>query len=100
MDIFQFIFQPSVFIILLPVLLIVSTMAVFSLLRQDRKNNGLREELNKEVCAKERLEKRVAQLEAEAVRLNNDLDVKTQMYNGLKDQYEELEKDFDRVNKV
>jgi hypothetical protein len=45
-----------------------------------------------------RLKQEAMDLRLEVGRLKEDSAVKTQMYGGLKEQYDELEKDFEKLN--
>lgn len=53
--------------------------------------------LKKENVNKITLEKKLQELQGQSVRLNKDLSLKTQMYDGLKGQYDELERDMEKL---
>jgi len=88
MNIINYLFQPIGFIVAVCVLLALSGVVILSLLRQDKELNKLGE-----------LEKKEAAARQELVKSKEETSLKDQMYNGLKGQYDELEKDVEKMAK-
>lgn len=93
-----FILEPVVFWGILGVLFIVSILTAFLLFRRDAKYGKITKSLDEASSTKATLEEQIKSLQTEVVKLNNDLAVEKQMYNGLKGQYDELEKDCEKIN--
>lgn len=98
MNIISQIFQPPIFIGVLAVLALAAAIVVFLSFRQDNKNKSLSVLLKEEISAKDELSKKVKILQDELAKVKGELALKTQMYDGLKGQYAELENDFEKLN--
>lgn len=98
MAIFAFIFTPHFFIGLFVVLTTLSVVAALYGLEYDRRHKKLKMQLKDGQALNLQLFEKAGKLEQELSRLKEDLAVKSQMYDGLKEQYSELEKDFDKIN--
>jgi predicted nuclease with TOPRIM domain len=97
MEIIAYLLQPMIFFEIVAVLIVISTVVMFSLIRQERKYKELDGLLKKEIAAKEELENKHKDLQNELRNLRNELNTKDQMHEGLKGQYNELEKDFEKL---
>jgi peptidoglycan hydrolase CwlO-like protein len=86
--------NPVVFFALLFILLSIFMLVIRSVSDQDKKSQDV---VNKAVSEKDTLEKGLKQLQEEIGRLNSELSLKTQMFEGLKGQYDELEKDYEKL---
>lgn len=56
------------------------------------------EVLKKEVTSRDEFNKKIKTLQDEVTKLNKELSLKNQMYEGLKGQYDELEKSFEKTS--
>lgn len=83
----SFIFNPTVFFSILLGLFVISMFVAFNVLREGKK----------ETVAKNELEKNVGNLQQEIEKLKKELSLKEELYQGLKGQYDELEKDIERL---
>lgn len=88
MNIINYLFQPVGFIAAVCVLSALAAFIIFSLLRQDKKLSKLGELEKKESAARQELAKS-----------KEESSLKDKMYNGLKGQYDELEKDAEKMSK-
>ena len=88
MDILNYLFQPIGFIAAVCVLFALAAFVIFSLLRQDKELKKLNELEQKEAAARQEL-----------VKTKEESALKDKMYNGLKGQYDELEKDAEKMSK-
>jgi len=88
MNIINYLFQPVGFIAAVCVLSALAAFIIFSLLRQDKKLSKLGELEQKESAARQELAKS-----------KEESSLKDKMYNGLKGQYDELEKDAEKMSK-
>lgn len=87
MSIAAYFLNPLYFFSLLGILFLASIlMAVSSLLDYRRKT-----------ATQGELSAKIANLQGEVEKLKSELSVRGQMYDGLKGQYEELEKDFEKI---
>ncbi|HTY44791.1 MAG TPA: hypothetical protein VMD52_02220 [Patescibacteria group bacterium] len=75
-----YLLQPVFFLSLLALLFVLSVMAVISTARKDRQQ--------------------IATLRVELEKAREEAAVKNQMYEGLKGQYDELEKDFEKASQA
>ncbi len=82
----SFIFNPVVFFSILSSLFVISMFVAFNVLREGKK----------ETVAKIELEKNAGNLGQEIEKLKKELSLKEELYQGLKGQYEELERDLER----
>lgn len=98
MGILALIFTPQFFVILLGALTTLSVVVALYGLEYDRRYKKLKNQLREGQAINLQLHEKVGQLEARINRLNDELAVKSQMYEGLKDQYDELEKEFEKIN--
>lgn len=92
-----YLFNPFIFLTILGGLFIVSLFIVIGMSRQDGRCKDLERSLSEEKAAKNGAEKNIVDLRKELDRLKNELSIKEKMYEGLKGQYNELEKDFERT---
>lgn len=97
MDILALI-TPQFLVILFAILAVLSLVAAFYGLEYDRRYKKLKDKLKQAQDLNCQLHEKVGQLEAKEGSLREELAVKSQMYEGLKDQYDDLEKDFDKMN--
>lgn len=86
--------QPIVFFCLLFVILAIAAAVMLS---GSRDQNQRQQDLNSALNSNADLEKKVKNLEEEIKRLNSELTLKNQMFEGLKGQYAELEEDFQKM---
>jgi predicted nuclease with TOPRIM domain len=93
----SFILSPSVFFGVLLGLFVVSMFVAFSILREDSKRKNMDGLLKEERTAKNELQKNVENLQQEIERLKKELSFKDELYRGLKGQYDELERDVERL---
>lgn len=94
MNPFTYILNPVVFFALLVILSAIFILTAKSVFSQDRKAE---ETLKKAISDKDTLEKELKSAQEEIARLNSELSLKTQMFEGLKGQYNELEKDYEKL---
>lgn len=94
----SFILNPMIFFGSLIALFVISLLVAFISFRQDNKDNELDTLLKQEIAAREELEKKAANLQQESDSLKKELLLKEELYHGLKGQYDELEKDFERIS--
>ena len=80
-------FNPTVFFSMLLGLFVISMLVVFNLLRETKK----------ETVTKHELEKNTGNLQQEIERLKKELSLKEELYQGLKGQYDELERDVEKI---
>jgi hypothetical protein len=78
MNIITYLLQPIFFLSLLAVLFVLSVIVAVSAARKDRQQ--------------------IVSLRVELEKTREELAVKNQMYEGLKGQYDELEKDFEKAS--
>lgn len=83
----SFIFNPVVFFSILLGLFVISMFIAFNVLREGKK----------ETVAKIELEKNVGNLGQEIEKLKKELSLKEELYQGLKGQYDELERDLETL---
>jgi len=83
----SFIFNPTVFFSILLGLFVISMFVAFNVLRDGRKDT----------VAKNELEKNVGNLQQEIEELKKEVALKEELYQGLKSQYDELERDLERL---
>jgi len=83
----SFIFNPTVFFSILLGLFVISMFVAFNVLREGRK----------ETIAKNELEKNAGNLQQEIEKLKEEVALKEELYQGLKSQYNELERDLERL---
>jgi len=83
----SFIFSPSIFFGMLAVLFIISMYAAFNVLLDSRKETAVQNELKRNID----------NLEQENEKLKQNSALKEELYQGLKGQYDELEKDFEKI---
>jgi predicted nuclease with TOPRIM domain len=86
--------NPVFFFTLLFILLLVFILTIRSVFSQDKKAE---EALKKAISDKDAFEKELKGLQEEIARLKAELSLKTQMFEGLKGQYNELEKDYEKL---
>ena len=98
MNITSFFTNPVAIFGSLAILFAASVVFIIFFARSESRHSQLDELLKKETLEKEEAQKQEKNLQAEIEKLNNDLAVKTQMHDGLKGQYDELEKDFAKIN--
>jgi len=94
MNPFLYLLNPVVFFVLLFILLAIFILVMRSLSYKDKKSQDF---LNKVISEKDTREKELKQSQEEIARLNSELSLKTQMFEGLKGQYNELEKDYEKL---
>ena len=87
--------NPVFFFILLFAILGLFILVVRWLTRQDTQSQ---KSLNKAMADKEALEKEAKKSKEEIGRLNSELALRNQMFEGLKGQYDELERDCERLS--
>jgi len=80
----SFILNPVIFFSVLFGLFIMAMYVAFNVLRESSE--------------KKEFEKRASDLEHEVERLQKELSLKNELYQGLKGQYDELERDMERLN--
>jgi predicted nucleic acid-binding Zn-ribbon protein len=88
--------NPVVFFVLLAILLLAGLLTAFFSFREDAKYKGLRAEAEAARSAKENLEKKLSELQRDLDKAKEDLGLKEAMYEGLKGQYAELEKETEK----
>ena len=101
MGIISYIFEPVIFFSILAALFVIYMIVV----RQDKNlNQEAKESIKKDKvriseleAAKEELEKKLKKLEGELASSKKELSLSNQMYEGLKAQYNELEKTTERL---
>jgi hypothetical protein len=87
-------FQPIGFFGLLLVILGLSFLITQWGSRQEKQ---VHEDLNSALASNAELQKNAKALQEQINKLGTELSLKTQMYDGLKSQFEELEKDYTRM---
>lgn len=90
--------NPLIFFGLLGLLFVVSIAVSFLALNKEnqrKKIESLFEEVN---SSKQVLEQKIHEFNNEINTLKKELGLKSQMYDGLRSQYAELEKDFEKLN--
>lgn len=85
--------NPAFFFILILILLGLSMLIIRGLAHQDKESQ---KSLNKAIADKDTLVKEVQNLKYELGRLNSELSLRNQMFEGLKGQYDELERDYEK----
>ncbi len=78
---------------------VVAVVAAVLALRHEARRSRLAEDLRKALRENILLREKVKSLEIKTGQLNQEISLKEQMYNGLKEQYEELEKDFEKMSR-
>lgn len=58
------------------------------------------EELNKETINKQTLEEKIRELEVQVSKFKKELELSTEMYDGLKVQYDDLERDLEKIQQA
>lgn len=94
MNPFLYLLNPVVFFALLFILLGGFVLTLRLVLQPDKTTA---EALKKAVSERDTLEKETKALQEETARLKSELSLKTQMFEGLKGQYDELEKDYEKL---
>lgn len=94
MNPFSYLLNPVVFFALLLMLLGGFVLTLRLVLQPDKTTA---EALKKAVSQRDTLEKETKALQEETARLKSELSLKTQMFEGLKGQYDELEKDYEKL---
>lgn len=91
-----FLFNPTLFFSILAAMFVVAMFVAFNLLRAEKKFRDMDDQLKREKGAREEMGKNAGSLQEEIERLQKELALKEELYQGLKGQYDELEKDFER----
>lgn len=94
----SFLLNPMMFFSSLIALFVISLLVAFISWRQDNKDNELDILLKQEIAAREELEKNLAASKQESDSLKKELLLKEELYHGLKGQYDDLEKDLERMS--
>jgi len=101
MGILSFILNPTVFFTLLFVVFVISMMVIYSFMREGKQNQ---ESLRQIISSKEELEQKIINLQESVknamerlAKAESELLIKSQMYDGLKEQYNEMEKEFEKL---
>jgi|GEM_PF-2245486 TolA-binding protein len=97
MDILKLLFEPIVFFSILGGSFLLAMAALLAVARQDQKISKLKEAVKKETTRKEELHNQVSGLKEEVGKLSGELGIKSKMYEGLVGQYNELERDSERL---
>ncbi len=93
------ILNPVFFLSALVGLFVLAVFAAFASFRDTGKQKkDVQKLLDAEIRSRQEMAASLSLIKTENERLKNELAVKTQMYDGLKSQYEELEKDFNRLS--
>lgn len=97
MDILKLLFEPIVFFSVLGASFLLSLIILVAVAGQDKKITKLKETVKKEAAQKDELHKQVSGLKEEVGKLSGELQIKNKMYEGLVGQYNELERDSERL---
>jgi chromosome segregation ATPase len=92
-----YILNPVVFFSILAVLAVLSVLIAAILSRQNRDFSKLQDDLKRESTLSDELNKKVKDFAEKLVKVNSDLALRNQMYEGLVGQYNELEKDSEKL---
>lgn len=97
MNIITYIFEPAAFFGILTVLFTASFLVIFSFIRHGKR-------LSREIQENAKKDKiRISELEEMLIKKEEfwkkELAVSSQMYEGLKEQYNELERDMEKLTK-
>ena len=99
MDILKLLFEPVTFFSILAGAFLLTMLALAAVAGQDKKINKLKDTVKKETSQKEELHKQVGELQEKVGKLSGELEIKSKMYSGLVGQYNELERDSERLAK-
>jgi len=96
MGMVEFMFNPAIFAGVFTFLLVIAIFVALSSMRQENKYKKLASALQESEKKKNEFELQVKQFQEEMVKFKDEIAVKNQMYEGLKGQYNELEKEMER----